>query len=1060
MSKELVPFGQKFATDIYTKELELEKLEEQLEAAKTAIPDLEAQKTQFFAQLPPFMQHQIQGIWGMDGGEQQNSFESMYNRNPAFQDKWQNYQNTQQNIDNYKNQIAQLPAQIKAEKTNIRDLKKAETDYLKAENNKIKELQRAQEQLEAAKNEAEEFRKETQGLLEGSTALDPDLESYKNLKDTQSILEQNIQAAIDKYEKIKGVDTTIYERELNKNRIAPNENPPTPTEINDLKSNINSKADDKETDTLENGEETNTLEYYKDSVPILEKYPEFARQYNKNKLKDPRRALENLVQDAYDKDIANGDTNNLLEYRNILNGIEKENLNQDIFKREANARKKAEEANINPKTGKQYTEKERQAALEEMIGNKQEYPGADINNLTFHGKPIFYTNLLKNIALRTAQLTNPEKAYPYYTKPRIARPSKEETIAYDLFTQNLLKPEYEETYKNTLNDLKKLQGEFPTKKLQDADEIAAQKTTNENIEDYVNPKTNSVLDLIQKRALRNFQENIMPKVSAPFIARGSFNTGARAEAQERARRDLMEGLMDNETQFLASAYEKARDTASADKKIFLNYKLSKAGLEGDEIIKKGKIAEDTSKLMDTYHKNKLLDMEALRTVGQNQRDIKQRGLDLQYEEFKNITDYPLRQVEILNRMIHQLPVESLTGVSSRTIPTKNEQVSPWQTGAGILGQMAYMDKINKAEGGMIQRHAEGGMIDKMKDQYLQDLMTRAQNTEVKTQDPSAHYMLGLSNALASSRNPNAISALGEASTHGVGQFMNAKEYNRGLEDQSLGFKKSIVDYLDQAELRKQEKLLNDAKINEMNAKSATFSNFGNINGQVKAPVPASVQRIAAQTLKQLDSDAQIAKEENKLLDNSEKSLEQMKKATNSFTKPGSIVSKLANKYKILENLVYNEQAQQARQEIEKNNSLLIQNRAGPGTNPTDESRKIIASGMPRETIQPEASAEILISKRQQNTDKELRSKFIHEWAKQTGGNINGAQDAFNEFIRDKVLLNENGKPNYDIMKEIPSTVYNYITETPYNIDNEDDIDPSQYDDISDEAIIHQLESRQ
>ena len=65
------------------------------------------------------------------------------------------------------------------------------------------------------------------------------------------------------------------------------------------------------------------------------------------------------------------------------------------------------------------------------------------------------------------------------------------------------------------------------------------------------------------------------------------------------------------------------------KKLYLNYRLAKAELESDEILKKGKLAEDTSNLMDTFHKNKLLDMEALRTVGQSQRDVEQRKLDLQ-----------------------------------------------------------------------------------------------------------------------------------------------------------------------------------------------------------------------------------------------------------------------------------------------------------------------------------------------------------------------------------------------------------------------------------------------
>lgn len=542
---------------------------------------------------------------------------------------------------------------------------------------------------------------------------------------------------------------------------------------------------------------------------ILTTYPDLVYSYVTKRIQDPTAAMEDIIQSAYQKELATGDNSNAVYYQTLLNEIEEQKIQESI-------KKKADE--LETETDDKYTPEERKKIIEEMFGNKKDYPAPDMSHLTFQGKPIWYNNVLKNIAARTAQLTSPEKPYPYYLKPRIAKQSREEKIAYDLLTNNLLNPEYRETTKRTIEDLEKLKQESPTQNLSDADKWATERTTNENIEQYVNPKTNSVLDLIQKRALRNFEENIMPKVSAPFIARGSFSTGARTEAQARARRDLMENIMDQETQFLANAYDKARNTASEDKRTYLNYKLSKAGIENEEILKKGKIAEDINKLMDTEHKNKLLDMEALRTIGANQRDVKQKELDLQYEEFKNQVDHPLRQVTILNNMIHQLPVESITGQSSRlvpNVPTKTEQVSPWQTGAGILGQMAAMNMMNKAEGGIIQNHANGNMVDKMKDQYLEDLMARAQNSQSRAQNPWAHYMLGISNSLASSKNPNVVSAIGEGSAHGANQFMNVVQHNKALEDQNLEFKKSIIDYLDQAEAKKQEKIMNELKMQEI-----------------------------------------------------------------------------------------------------------------------------------------------------------------------------------------------------------------------------------------------------
>ncbi|MCL4418192.1 MAG: hypothetical protein M1365_16150, partial [Actinobacteria bacterium] len=905
---------------IFDKEIEIRKLNEQLEAAKASIPKLEKQKSEIYANLPAFMQDHIDGTWNRRA-HWNGSFESLYNQNPWIHSKWQSYQNVQQQISNYQNQIAQLPKTIETERDKLESLRQAKIEKLQAENVKFQEEQRIKEELEHAKAEAKEFQENNRNLTK---SLDPNSEEYKNLMDTQASLEQNVQKLTDQRKQIKDTDPLQL---LNQNS----------------EQNSNTQASNQEGNSNKS-----TLDYYNDSAAILAKHPDLAAQYNRNKIDNPRKALETLVQNAYEKDIANGNTDNLIEYRDIIDKIDKENLEIDIKTRKAKAQEEIEKANINPKTGKQFTEEERKAALEAMFNSKEGYPPAEMDNLIFAGKPVWYNNLNKHIAIRAAQELSPEKPYPYYTKPRIAQPSKEETIAYDLLSKNLLKPEYEESFKTTLKNLQDLQEKSPSKNLSTADERAEEKTTNENIENYVNPKTNSVLDLIQKRAMRNFNENIMPKVSAPFIARGSFNTGARAEAQARARRDLMEGLMDSETQYLASAYDKARDTASADKRTYLNYKLAKAELESDEILKKGKVAEDTSKLMDTYHKNKLLDMEALRTVGQSRRDVEQRKLDLEHQEFENEKNYPIRQLDILSKMTHQLPVESIIGKSSSTAnaPTRNEQVSPWAQGANIAGSILAANMMNKAEGGMIQRHARGGMIDKMKDQYLQDLMTRAQNTGGNTQNPWAHYLMGLSSKLGTSS--DVMQDLVKGSSQGLSQFMHAKEYNKGLEDQNLAFKKSIIDYLDQADERKMANRLNEAKINY-------YNNRGNnkASGIQKSAVPPTVQRFNAGVLNEKAKEAKMANTENMLIKQSEEALKKIEENTNSFTGPGSLAAKAVDKFNFLENL-YPEEAQRGFQGMRKAASLLEQNRKGK----TDIERATIREGLPKSTILPDTNRDV------------------------------------------------------------------------------------------------------
>jgi len=100
--------------------------------------------------------------------------------------------------------------------------------------------------------------------------------------------------------------------------------------------------------------------------------------------------------------------------------------------------------------------------------------------------------------------------------------------------------------------------------------------------------------------------------------------------------------------------------------------------------------------------------------------------------------------------------------------------------------------------------------------------------------------------------------------------------------------------------------------------------------------PAEI-RINAQKLKELDESGRNAQRELRLLEDSDKAFEKFDQNTGSYTGPGTLASKFVPKG--VENLLYGEDARTAKQEIDKLNSQLFQNRvAALGAKGTDTAK--------------------------------------------------------------------------------------------------------------------------
>lgn len=211
-------------------------------------------------------------------------------------------------------------------------------------------------------------------------------------------------------------------------------------------------------------------------------------------------------------------------------------------------------------------------------------------------------------------------------------------------------------------------------------------------------------------------------------------------------------------------------------------------------------------------------------------------------------------------------------------------------------------------------------------------------------------------------------------------------------------------------------------------------NLRKIPGQdavVKNPLSVSELRVNATKIRDLDNEARGAERELRLLEDSEDAFKQFDAKTGKWTGAGTATSKIVSNYlpKGAENLAYNQEAQGARQRIDKLNSQLFQNRVQAlGARATDAAKAEIVKGLPTVELTPDARHDLIATKKRENYEQILRSKFFNEWAKKNNRDLNGAEVAFGEFVTSGQLLDAKGNVNRELLKQIPAVVSQYLDE--------------------------------
>ena len=230
--------------------------------------------------------------------------------------------------------------------------------------------------------------------------------------------------------------------------------------------------------------------------------------------------------------------------------------------------------------------------------------------------------------------------YQQYTLPRIAQAT----------------PEQEQAYKGAQTNIGQYLPETTAAQAGTANLAGA--TSVGNIGAYMNPYTQAVTDQIAKLGARNLTENLLPGVSDQFIRSGQFGSSRMGEFGGRALRDTQEAILNQQAQALQQGYGQAMTAAGQD--------LTR---------QQGALAQlaDLSKLEQGLRTS---DVAQLQSVGQEQQALKQRGLDIAYQDFLNQQQWPQQQINAMSTTLRGLPPSAVPTTSSSVGATTQFAPSP------------------------------------------------------------------------------------------------------------------------------------------------------------------------------------------------------------------------------------------------------------------------------------------------------------------------------------------------------------------------------------------------
>ncbi|MEN9419882.1 MAG: hypothetical protein RI988_3503 [Pseudomonadota bacterium] len=163
----------------------------------------------------------------------------------------------------------------------------------------------------------------------------------------------------------------------------------------------------------------------------------------------------------------------------------------------------------------------------------------------------------------------------------------------------------------------------------------AAQTSASQVQQYMNPYQDAVVNRIGELGARTLREQILPEISDRFIKSGQFGGSRQAEMIGRGIRDTMEGITAKQAEALSSGYSGALSAANTDLSRIAGLGQTAGALGAGDITSRRATAAQMGDMAARQQALGLTGAGALSTIGDKQQGQVQKNYDVAYQDWIN-----------------------------------------------------------------------------------------------------------------------------------------------------------------------------------------------------------------------------------------------------------------------------------------------------------------------------------------------------------------------------------------------------------------------------------------
>lgn len=299
--------------------------------------------------------------------------------------------------------------------------------------------------------------------------------------------------------------------------------------------------------------------------------------------------------------------------------------------------------------------------------------------------------------------------YQAYQGPRVAGFNQNQTQAQNMVKDNVgkwspLTDAAKSGYQGVLNGPGGLSQASPY--LQ-----AGTESYTDNVDKYMDPYVQNVIDRSTQLANRNLTEKIMPSINSNFIKSGAYGSAGQQRATGQALRDVTEGVQSQANAALSQAYQQGAQLQGAEANRNLQAGQTAGSLYGQDMTQRLNASQGMGGLGQMLQQMQGVDASGVAAVGAEQQGMTQRNYDTAYQDFLAQRGYPKEQVGWMSGIINGLPNQGGTTQTQNTGPASAYQPSMASQLMSLYSM--YRGITDKSRGGLA-RYAKGGLVKKIK----------------------------------------------------------------------------------------------------------------------------------------------------------------------------------------------------------------------------------------------------------------------------------------------------------------------------------------------------------